>query len=113
MRAMPSPISRTRPTARASTAERNCSISCRRTETISSALNLITAFHTDLLPEIFQTAANAAVVQPTFRLHDKTAQKVGIDACAEDRFLAERFSQIFAQALQVLLIQRDRRLDGN
>src|SRR5438132_1345105 len=61
---MPSPTSSTRPTSRASSFERYCSISVCSTETISSALNLMTASQQDVVADGFELGADRAVILP-------------------------------------------------
>src|SRR5229473_4242372 len=79
MRAMPSPTSSTRPTSRASSWPRYCSISACNTETISSALNLMTASLYELIPNRIKPGSNRGVVEPIADPHDDTAQEVWID----------------------------------
>src|SRR5437868_4371294 len=109
MRAMPSPISSTRPTSRDSTSARYWLISCWRTETISSALNRMAAFLADLVPELLQTGADAGVIQPVIDLDNQAAQQVGIDARVQDRLAPEGRPQFLPQPLGLTVVQRHRR----
>src|SRR5437764_1373389 len=107
MRAMPSPTSSTRPTSRASSLERYWLISVCRTETISSALNLMTASRYDLVPDSFQLGADRGVVQPIADPHDHPAEQLGIDLHRQDRFQPERIVQFALEALALVVGQGD------
>src|SRR6516225_8826409 len=100
---MPSPTSNTRPTSRASSLARNWLISDWRTETISSALNLMTASRNDLVPNIVQSTANRLVVDPVADPDDHAAEQVGIYSCFDDRFLLESLSQFAEQLLSLII----------
>src|SRR5437773_12559646 len=82
---MPSPTSRTRPTSRASSCPRYCSISVCNTETISSALNLMTASRYKLVPNRLEPGANRGVVQPIAHAHDHATEQLRIDRRLQDR----------------------------
>src|SRR4051794_12128998 len=88
-RAMPSPTSSTRPVSRVSSWGPDRPISCSRTETISSALNLMTAPLDHLVPDVRKAGAHAGVVEPVPHAHHQPAQQVGVDARVEHRLLAE------------------------
>src|SRR5207249_1208218 len=113
MRAMPSPTSRTRPTSREESFEPYWSISACSTETISSALNLMTTSFDDLVPQSLQPGADRSVVHPVRHAHHHAAEQFRIDRGFEDGFLLERLSEFLAQALQLVVRQRDCRRDAH
>ena len=84
---MPSPTSSTRPTSRMSRRERNCSISVCRTETISSALNLITASRKNLFLHVIQVVAHGAIYLQITDADLHAAQQLGADAGVQNRLL--------------------------
>src|SRR5437588_12742203 len=105
MRAMPSPTSSTRPTSRASSLARYWSISADNTETISSALNLITASRNDLVANTFQFRPHGQIVEPVADAHDHAAQQIGIDLGLEYRLLVKGRPQLLAQAFPLVIAQ--------
>src|SRR5258707_1065233 len=111
MRAMPSPTSSTRPTSRDTSLERYWSISDCRTETISSALNLMTASLNDLVADRDQPRPDRGVVEPISHLYDQAADQVGIRPHAQHRLLLESLAEFIPQAF--LLIVRQRRGGAN
>src|SRR5438105_4467201 len=108
MRAMPSPTSSTRPTSRASSLARYWSISSRRTETISSALNLITASRDNLFADVGQLRTHRLVVDPVADADDQAPQQIRIDPSLEDRLLVELLPQLLAQPFAQIVGQRHR-----
>src|SRR5438270_12758960 len=102
---MPSPTSRTRPTSRASSLERYWSISVCRTETISSALNLITASRDQLVSDTLEAGADGAVVEPIADADHQPAEEVRIDLRSQERFAVQRVAELPAQALALVLGQ--------
>src|SRR5947209_2154056 len=106
MRAMPSPTSSTRPVSRASSLLRNCSISACNTETISSALNLITASRNDLVLNLFQLFPNRLIVEPVADAHDQAAQQIRVDRDFEQRLLVQRLPHLAAELLLLIVGQR-------
>src|SRR5256885_5215134 len=102
---MPSPTSSTRPTSRASSFERYCSISLWSTETISSALNLMTASHQDVVADVFQLGADRAVVLPIADADAHAADQLGLDLQIEDRLPVQRFTEFSLQALLLIVGQ--------
>src|ERR1700730_2710324 len=110
MRAMPSPTSSTRPTSWASRPPRTSWISLSSTETISLGLNRITASLDELVADLFQPRADAAVVQRVADLHGQAAQERGIDARLQHRLAAQRRPQLLAQLFLLVVGQRHGRL---
>src|SRR5262249_42881461 len=108
---MPSPTSRTRPISRATALPLNWSISLRRTETISSALNRMAASLDELFAEYVQAGPHAGVVDPVVYLHHQAAQEFGFDGRVQHGLLAERLTQLTGQALALVVGQGDRRAD--
>src|SRR5260370_11957720 len=106
MRAMPSPISSTRPTSSAWSLERYWSISVWRTETISSALNLITASLNELFADIVQPALDRRIELPVANLDDHAGNQVGIDLGIHDGLLVEFRADFLAQALGLFVPRR-------
>src|SRR5437016_3507799 len=105
---MPSPTSSTRPTSRASSLERYWSISVCNTETISSALNLMTASRDDLVPKSFQLGFHRVVVQPVADLHHHATKQVWLDGRLQHRLLVEGVPQLLPQSLLLVVRQRHR-----
>ncbi len=64
-----------------------------RTETISSALNLMAASLDELVPDVARRGPDRAVVDVVAHLDDQAAQQVGIDRMFEDRFGLQRRAQ--------------------
>src|SRR6202047_1584670 len=108
MRAMPSPTSSTRPTSRASSLDRYCSISVWRTETISSALNLIIASLDQLVPKSVELSADGGVVLPVADLHNQSAQNLRVNVRHEDRFKAQGLPKVCAPVIALVLGQGHR-----
>src|SRR5437588_1163538 len=107
---MPSPTSRTRPTSRDWSSGRYCSISDCRTETISSALNLMTASFGQLVPDGFQPCPHGGVVDPVADAHHEAAQQVRVHAGLQDGLAVEGLAELVPQALALLVGQRHRAL---
>src|SRR5262249_52742269 len=82
---MPSPTSRTLPVTLAWMPSWYCSISADSTETISSALNFMTASRYDLFTDQFKLRAHGAVVLPIAGLKDDAAEDIRINAAADRR----------------------------
>src|SRR5579871_2421821 len=115
MRAMPSPTSSTRPTSLESSWGRNCSSSVCRTETISSALNLITASRDELIANGVELRPDRRIVNVVADAHHHAAQEIRIDPHFQQGFLFERLPQLVQQALALIVGQGDGRPneDGN
>src|SRR5438093_13471496 len=99
---MPSPTSRTRPTSRVSSWVRYCSISRCRTETISSALNLMTAHLPELFAQIEDLGTHRAVEDEVADPQDHAAQELRLDLLVDDRLQAEGAAQVGQQPLGLL-----------
>src|SRR5947209_10489531 len=103
---MPSPTSSTRPTSRVPASwSRPCMISCVRTETILSALNLMAAPLNQLLLDGFQTGAHAGVVDPVLHAHHQPPQKVRVHGRLEHRLALEHLAQFILQPFLLFLPQ--------
>src|SRR5205085_2117794 len=102
---MPSPTSRTRPTSRASSLERYWSISVCSTETISSALNLITTSRDDLVPDGFELGTYRMIEHPIADPHHHAADQLGIDFGLQDRLLVKRLAELLAQTFFLITRQ--------
>src|SRR5262245_19529770 len=100
MRAMPSPTSSTLPVSCARMSPRKSRICASITETISSALNLMTASLDELFPKGFQPGADRGVVQPIADAHHHAADQVGVELRFQDRlelhFLPQDLGQLVA-----------------
>src|SRR3954454_1562377 len=94
---MPSPTSSTRTTSRVSILAPYCSISDCRTETISSALNLMTASRKNLITNVVDTGSHGGVVLPVADANLEAAQDGGIDLDVQHRLDAERASDVAHQ----------------
>src|SRR5438270_10147671 len=81
---MPSPTSRTLPTSRDSTCVRYCSISDRRTDTISSALNLMGTSLDQLVPQGVEAGADGQVHEPVADLQLDAADQFGVYGLGQD-----------------------------
>src|SRR6516162_4596591 len=93
---MPSPTSRTLPTSRDSTCSRYVSISDCRTETISSALNLMCASFDQLISNGGETALNRYVNETVADLYLQAPDQFGFQNFNQNRFQFEiRFRQLF------------------
>src|SRR5438128_1233648 len=99
---MPSPTSRTRPTSRVSSWVRYCSISRCRTETISSALNLMTAHLPELFAQIEDLGTDRAVEDEVADPQDHAAQELPLDRLVDDGFQLESAAQVGHQPLGLL-----------
>src|SRR5579859_836450 len=111
MRAMPSPTSRTRPTSPASSREWYSSISFCKTETISLALNLMTASRDYLMANLFQTRTHRGIIQPVPHPDAQTAQKAGVQLALHDGFKMKGIPNSLLQADLLVIWQGYRRLD--
>src|SRR5712692_659772 len=100
---MPSPTSSTRPTSRASSCPRYCSISACNTETISSALNLMTASRNELVPNGVEFGAHGGVIQPIADAHHHAAQKLRIKLRLQHRIQLQGIPQLLPQAIRLLV----------
>src|SRR5947209_12924391 len=107
MRAMPSPTSSTRPTSRPARRSLYLTISCSRTETISSGLNLMTAALQELVPNARETGADGRIVQPIADLHNQAADQVGIDAGFQHGFAVKGVAELVQQPLALVVGERD------
>src|SRR5262249_26886373 len=103
---MPSPTSRTRPTSRVSSLARYWSISFVITETISSALNLMTATLHQLFAEHVEPGAHRTVEQPVAHAQDEAAEDAGIDGHVQQRLQFKGSAQVVHQALLLVLGKR-------
>src|SRR5579859_3649209 len=95
---MPSPTSSTWPTSAVSDLAPNSLISRVRTDAIS--LELMRCMETplvELVPQGFEPALDAGVVQPVADAHHQPAQQVGIDARVQHRFEPQRLPQFVHQ----------------
>src|SRR5437764_2258564 len=108
MRAMPSPTSRTRPTSSTPTSLPYWSISFRRTETISSGLNLMAAALDQLIADDVQLMADAGIVEPVAHLHDHTPEQVGIDLLFQHRLAFGDLAKLVDEPA-ALVVQQGRR----
>src|SRR5437868_2288199 len=86
---MPSPTSSTLPTSRESTCARYCAISLDRTDTISSALNLMTASRDELVLNRFQARPQRQVEQPVADLDLQAAEQRRVHRLQQDRLHLE------------------------
>src|SRR5207249_3010268 len=107
---MPSPTSSTRPTSSDLSLERYCSISAWRTETISSALNLMTASLNDLIPDRLELRAHRGVVEPIADPHDQAAKQLWIGPHAQERLTLEGVLELSTQAFPLVFGQGRRAL---
>src|SRR5579864_7566839 len=103
---MPSPTSSTRPTSRTSIWDWYCSISCCRTEAISSALNLIDAPVNHLLADVFEPAGDGTVVDGVADPEHDAADQVGIDEASQDRLTFECRAQLVFNSAGQFGVQR-------
>src|SRR5262245_9624121 len=105
MRAMPSPTSSTRPTSCTSSLARYWLISVRRTETISSGLNLITASLDQLVAEGFDLVADTGVVLEVADAHGHAPEQVRIDARIQHRIALKHLADLADQAFALVVGQ--------
>src|SRR5262245_65641497 len=106
MRAMPSPISSTRPTVWVSSWGRYCSISDCRTEMISSALNLMAAFLDQLVACGDERTADRAVKKGVADAQHDAAQQVGNHFFVQDWLQPQRLADVFHEAAALVVVQR-------
>src|SRR5262245_22074778 len=78
----------------------------RRTETISSGLNLITDPLGQLVVDGFDLGSDAGVILEVADPHGQTAEQVGIDTSLQHRLALERVAELADQALALVLGQR-------
>src|SRR5688572_5697648 len=108
MRAIPSPTSSTRPTSWTTAPSLPASlISFRRTETISSGLNFMTATLDQLIADLVQSLTDACVVLPVVDPDDQPAQDVRIDPLVHHGLLAGELAHLPGEPLALLLAQGD------
>src|SRR5437763_3155607 len=103
---MPSPTSSTLPTSRASTCWRYCSISLCRTETISSALNLMAASRDELVLDRFEPRLQRQVVEQVADLDLQPAEQVRVHHFDQDRLHPELLAGRRLDALALLVVER-------
>src|SRR5205823_6330643 len=108
---MPSPTSSTRPTSRASSFERYCSISVCSTETISSALNLMTASQQDVVADGFELGADRAVILPIADANAQAGDQLRLDFQIQDGLAVQRGAELSLQALFLVVREGHRRGD--
>src|SRR5438067_2003259 len=108
MRAMPSPTSRTRPTSRTSAPPPCLPICSTSTETISSALNLMTASLDELGSQILEPGLQTVVVQPVAGADGDGAEQVGIDLLAQQRLALHPLAQERQEAFALGIGERHR-----
>src|SRR5438128_12150194 len=108
---MPSPTSSTLPTSRDSTCARYCWISSVRTDTISSALNLMATSRNQLLFDGCEPRPHGQVHQPVADLDLHAAQKLRIDLLDEHRLQTVIGAGQFLQPLALGVRQRHGRAD--
>src|SRR5579864_5683200 len=108
---MPSPTSSTRPTSRVSSLERYCSISVCNTETISLALNLMTASRDYLRADIFQLGSNGTVVEHVADAHGQAAQHRRIHDVFQNRLQVKLLTKTLGQA--IFLVRRQSHRGAN
>src|SRR3954471_23451459 len=92
---MPSPTSRTFPTSWDSTCVRYCSISDRRTDTISSALNLMGTSLDQLVPQGVEAGADGQGHEPVADLDLDAADQFGVDHLGQDGLQVEPLRRQF------------------
>src|SRR5262245_1833269 len=102
---MPSPTSSTRPTSRVSMALLYWSISVWRTETISSALNLITASFDQLVADGFELRAHRGVVEPVADADVQAGGQFGGHAGLQQGLEPERVAELVRQPLPLVVGQ--------
>src|SRR3954469_401520 len=82
-----------------------CSISCASTETISSALNFMTASRDDLVSYQFQLRPCRAVVFPVAGAEHEAAQNLRVDRQHQERFHLNGVAHLLDQVLNLVLGQ--------
>src|SRR5262249_10775165 len=95
-----------RPTSLASISSLMSLISALRTETISSAFDVMACTLEELVPDFDEPRAHGAVEEPVADLDDEAAEHVGVDDGVEDRFAAEHLAQPANQAVALRVTQR-------
>src|SRR5436190_16441573 len=105
---MPSPTSSTRPTCLVSSFFSYCWISLCRTETISSALNLMTASFDQLIAKVVQSSANGGIVNRVADAHLEPAQQGGIDVQHQHRLELKIRMKLGPESNLHVLAQRHR-----
>src|SRR5947208_1018768 len=104
---MPSPTSSTRPISLASSLERYWLISVCRTETISSALNLMTASRNDLVSDLVQSGTQRAIENPIADPQLNAAEQLRINLHFQHRLDAQLVAHALADALELILGKRN------
>src|SRR5437016_1682545 len=99
---MPSPTSRTRPTSRVSSCVLYWRISSTSTETISSALNLMTAHLPQLFAQIDESRPHRAVKDPVADAQDHAAHEGGLAPLLADNAAEEERLDISLAAGHVI-----------
>src|SRR5947209_19479654 len=102
---MPSPISSTRPTSRTSIWDWYCLISSLRTETISSALNLMATSRENVVANLVELGPHRGVVHHVADADDHAAEQLGIDGGFQDGVHLEVFAQPLLQPLPLVVGQ--------
>src|SRR5215203_2999906 len=108
---MPSPTSSTRPTSVAWRRLLNWLISLERTETISSALNLMGASFQELVRELVEAGLHGAVELPVGDADEYPADQVRVNVLDQDRVLLERGPDFRLELLALGVVQRRGRDD--
>src|SRR5262245_42787203 len=104
---MPSPTSSTRPISWTFRSARNCSISCRRTETISSALSDDMAASLDqLVLQAHQLGADGAVEDEVADAHDHAPDQARVDPGFQHRLAPHHVAEQVQEALLLVVGQR-------
>src|SRR5206468_957397 len=108
---MPSPTSNTRPTSLAPRPWRYSLISDWRTETISSALNLMAASFQELGAQVVDPGAHRAVELPVADAHQEAAEQVGVDPLVQDRVELKSVFELRPQPVAETVVQGHRGAD--
>src|SRR5436309_15317712 len=108
---MPSPISSTRPTSRTSIWDWYCLISSLKTETISSALNLMAASRENVVADLVELGPYGRVVHHVADTDDQAAEQLGIDGGFQNGVHVEEVAQPLLQPLPLVVGQGHRRAD--
>src|SRR5207244_10592588 len=112
-RAMPSPISSTRPTSAVSIWPRKSSISFWMTEAISSGLNFMEAPLAQAASQLFQASPQRTVINGIVHANDQPADQRRVRLRFKNRFKVQRGPQPLLDRPPRLVRQRLRRLHGN
>src|SRR5208337_1210437 len=99
---MPSPISRTWPTSWTLSFSRYWSISARRTEAISSALNLMAGFLDQLGADGIDLSTNRGIVQVIADPDNQAADQVRVHFFLQDRLVFHQLPQLREQFLPLI-----------